>query len=60
MIHIVMKFSPIGAFGVWLYDREIRIRQLRYWGNCCLLIISLLSFIFAVLNLIGRYYGFDI
>lgn len=62
VIHIVMKFSPIGAFGGMAYTiGKFGFGSLVLLGNLLLsYYITSLLFIFVVLNLIGRYYGFSI
>lgn len=62
VIHIVMKFSPIGAFGGMAYTiGKFGFGSLLLLGNLLLAYyITSLLFIFVVLNLIGRYYGFNV
>ncbi len=62
VIHIVMKFSPIGAFGGMAYTiGKFGFGSLVLLGKLLLAYyITSFLFIFVVLNLIGRYYGFDI
>lgn len=62
VIHIVMKFSPIGAFGGMAYTiGKFGFGSLVLLGNLLLsYYITSLLFIFVVLNLIGRYYGFSV
>lgn len=62
VIHIVMKFSPIGAFGGMAYTiGKFGFGSLVLLGNLLLAYyITSLLFIFVVLNLIGRYYGFNV
>jgi aerobic C4-dicarboxylate transport protein len=62
VIHIVMRFSPIGAFGGMAYTiGKFGFASLVVLGKLLLsYYITSLVFIFIVLNLIGRYYGFSI
>lgn len=62
VIHIVMKFSPIGAFGGMAYTiGKFGFGSLVLLGNLLLAYyVTSLLFIFVVLNLIGRYYGFSV
>lgn len=62
VIHIVMKFSPIGAFGGMAYTiGKFGFGSLVLLGKLLLAYyITSFLFIFVVLNLIGRYYGFDV
>lgn len=62
VIHIVMKFSPIGAFGGMAYTiGKFGFGSLVLLGNLLLsYYVTSLLFIFVVLNLIGRYYGFNL
>ncbi|MBI2272450.1 MAG: C4-dicarboxylate transporter DctA [Chitinophagaceae bacterium] len=62
VIHIVMKFSPIGAFGGMAYTiGKFGFGSLVLLGNLLLsYYITSFLFIFVVLNLIGRYYGFSV
>lgn len=62
VIHIVMKFSPIGAFGGMAYTiGKFGFGSLVLLGKLLLAYyITSFLFIFVVLNLIGRYYGFNI
>lgn len=62
VIHIVMKFSPIGAFGGMAYTiGKFGFASLVVLGKLLLsYYITSLVFIFVVLNLIGRYYGFSV
>ena len=62
VIHIVMKFSPIGAFGGMAYTiGKFGFGSLVLLGKLLLsYYITSLLFIFIVLNLIGRYYGFSV
>ncbi len=62
VIHIVMKFSPIGAFGGMAYTiGKFGFGSLVVLGKLLLAYyITSLLFIFIVLNLIGRYYGFSV
>ncbi len=62
LIHIVMKFSPIGAFGGMAYTiGKFGFASLVVLGKLLLsYYITSLLFIFVVLNLIGRYYGFSV
>ncbi len=62
VIHIVMKFSPVGAFGGMAYTiGKFGFGSLVLLGNLLLsYYITSLLFIFVVLNLIGRYYGFNV
>lgn len=62
VIHIVMKFSPVGAFGGMAYTiGKFGFGSLVVLGKLmlCFYLTSIL-FIFVVLNLIGRYYGFSV
>lgn len=62
VIHIVMKFSPIGAFGGMAYTiGKFGFGSLALLGKLLVAYyITSLLFIFVVLNLIGKYYGFSI
>lgn len=62
VIHIVMKFSPVGAFGGMAYTiGKFGFGSLVLLGNLLLsYYITSFLFIFVVLNLIGRYYGFNV
>ncbi len=62
LIHIVMKFSPIGAFGGMAYTiGKFGFASLVVLGKLLIsYYITSLLFIFVVLNLIGRYYGFSV
>lgn len=62
VIHIVMKFSPIGAFGGMAFTiGKFGFGSLVILGKLLLsFYITSLLFIFVVLNLIGRYYGFSV
>jgi aerobic C4-dicarboxylate transport protein len=62
VIHIVMKFSPIGAFGGMAYTiGKFGFGSLVLLGKLLLsYYITSLFFIFVVLNLIARYYGFSL
>ncbi len=62
VIHIVMKFSPIGAFGGMAYTiGKFGFGSLVLLGNLLVAYyVTSLLFIFVVLNLIGRYYGFSV
>lgn len=62
VIHIVMKLSPIGAFGGMAYTiGKFGFISLVVLGKLLLAYyITSLLFIFVVLNLIGRYYGFSV
>lgn len=62
VIHIVMKFSPIGAFGGMAYTiGKFGFGSLVLLGKLLLAYyITSFLFIFVMLNLIGRYYGFDV
>jgi aerobic C4-dicarboxylate transport protein len=62
VIHIVMKFSSIGAFGGMAYTiGKFGFGSLVVLGKLLLsYYITSLLFIFVVLNLIGRYYGFSV
>ena len=62
VIHIVMKFSPIGAFGGMAYTiGKFGFASLAVLGKLLLAYyITSLLFIFVVLNLIARYYGFEL
>lgn len=62
VIHIVMKFSPIGAFGGMAYTiGKFGFASLAVLGKLLLAYYTTsLLFIFVVLNLIGRYYGFSV
>lgn len=62
VIHIVMKLSPVGAFGGMAYTiGKFGFGSLVVLGKLmlCFYLTSIL-FIFVVLNLIGRYYGFSV
>jgi aerobic C4-dicarboxylate transport protein len=62
VIHIVMKFSPVGAFGGMAYTiGKFGFGSLVVLGKLLLsYYITSLFFIFVVLNLIARYYGFSL
>ena len=62
VIHIVMKLSPIGAFGGMAYTiGKFGFGSLVLLGKLLLsYYITSLLFIFIVLNLITRYYGFSL
>jgi aerobic C4-dicarboxylate transport protein len=62
VIHIVMKFSPVGAFGGMAYTiGKFGFASLFVLGKLMLAFyITSILFIFVVLNLIGRYYGFSV
>ncbi len=62
VIHIVMKLSPIGAFGGMAYTiGKFGFASLVVLGKLLLAYyITSLVFIFIVLNLICRYYGFSL
>jgi aerobic C4-dicarboxylate transport protein len=62
VIHIVMKFSPIGAFGGMAYTiGKFGFGSLVVLGKLLLsYYITSLFFIFVVLNLIAKYYGFSV
>ncbi|MEN9685991.1 MAG: hypothetical protein RLZZ28_1777 [Bacteroidota bacterium] len=62
IIHIVMKLSPIGAFGGMAYTiGKFGFGSLVVLGKLLMAYyITSLLFIFIVLNLITRYYGFSL
>lgn len=62
VIHLVMKLSPIGAFGGMAYTiGKFGFASLVVLGKLLLsYYITSLLFIFVVLNLIARYYGFSL
>jgi aerobic C4-dicarboxylate transport protein len=62
VIHIVMKLSPIGAFGGMAYTiGKFGFTSLVVLGKLMLsFYITSFLFIFIVLNLIARYYGFSL
>jgi aerobic C4-dicarboxylate transport protein len=62
LIHIVMKLSPIGAFGGMAFTiGKFGFASLLVLGKLMMsFYITSLLFIFVVLNLIGRYYGFSV
>ncbi len=62
VIHLVMKLSPIGAFGGMAYTiGKFGFSSLLVLGKLMLsFYITSLLFIFIVLNLIARYYGFSL
>jgi len=62
ILHIVMKLSPIGAFGGMAYTMgKFGIGSLLVLGKFMLTFyITVLIFIFLVLNSIMRYYGFSL
>lgn len=62
VIHIVMKLSPIGAFGGMAYTiGKFGFSSLIVLGKLMLsFYVTSLLFIFIVLNLIARYYGFSL
>ncbi len=62
VIHIVMKLSPVGAFGGMAYTiGKFGFASLVLLGKLLLsYYITSLLFIFIVLNLITRYYGFSL
>jgi aerobic C4-dicarboxylate transport protein len=62
VIHIVMKLSPIGAFGGMAYTiGKFGFSSLVVLGKLMLsFYVTSFLFIFIVLNLIARYYGFSL
>jgi aerobic C4-dicarboxylate transport protein len=62
VIHLVMRLSPIGAFGGMAYTiGKFGFTSLVLLGKLLLsYYITSLLFIFIVLNLIARYYGFSL
>ena len=62
ILHIVMKLSPIGAFGGMAYTMgKFGIGSLLILGKFMLTFyITVLIFIFLILNCIMRYYGFSL
>ena len=62
VIHLVMKLSPVGAFGGMAYTiGKFGFGSLVVLGKLLLsYYITSLLFIFIVLNLIARYYGFSL
>jgi aerobic C4-dicarboxylate transport protein len=62
VIHLVMKLSPIGAFGGMAYTiGKFGFSSLLVLGKLMLsFYVTSLLFIFIVLNLIARYYGFSL
>ncbi len=62
VIHLVMKLSPLGAFGGMAYTiGKFGFASLVILGKLLLAYyITSLLFIFVVLNLIARYYGFSL
>lgn len=62
VIHIVMKLSPIGAFGGMAYTiGKFGFASLVVLGKLMIsFYVTSLLFIFIVLNLIARYYGFSL
>jgi aerobic C4-dicarboxylate transport protein len=62
ILHIVMKLSPIGAFGGMAYTMgKFGIGSLLILGKFMLTFyITVLIFIFLILNVIMRYYGFSL
>ncbi len=62
VIHLVMKLSPVGAFGGMAYTiGKFGFGSLVVLGKLLLsYYITSLLFIFVVLNLIARYYGFSL
>ncbi|MDE3252878.1 MAG: C4-dicarboxylate transporter DctA [Bacteroidota bacterium] len=62
VIHIVMKFSPVGAFGGMAYTiGKFGFGSLALLGKLLVAYyVTSLLFIFVVLNLIGKYYGFSV
>jgi aerobic C4-dicarboxylate transport protein len=62
ILHIVMKLSPIGAFGGMAYTMgKFGIGSLLILGKFMLTFyITVLIFIFLILNGIMRYYGFSL
>jgi aerobic C4-dicarboxylate transport protein len=62
ILHIVMKLSPIGAFGGMAYTMgKFGIGSLLILGKFMLTVyITVLIFIFLILNGIMRYYGFSL
>ena len=62
ILHIVMKLSPIGAFGGMAYTMgKFGIGSLLILGKFMLTFyITVLIFIFLILNAIMRYYGFSL
>ncbi|NCI45139.1 C4-dicarboxylate transporter DctA [Sediminibacterium soli] len=62
LIHFVMKLSPAGAFGGMAFTiGKFGFTSLLVLGKLMIAFyITSLLFIFVVLNLIGRYYGFSV
>ena len=62
VIHIVMKLSPVGAFGGMAYTiGKFGFASLMILGKLLLAYyVTSLLFIFVVLNAIARYYGFSL
>lgn len=62
ILHIIMKLSPIGAFGGMAYTMgKFGIGSLLILGKFMLTFyITILIFIFLILNAIMRYYGFSL
>jgi aerobic C4-dicarboxylate transport protein len=62
ILHIIMKLSPIGAFGGMAYTMgKFGIGSLLILGKFMLTFyITVLIFIFLILNAIMRYYGFSL
>ncbi|HVZ25715.1 MAG TPA: C4-dicarboxylate transporter DctA [Sediminibacterium sp.] len=62
VIHLVMKLSPLGAFGGMAYTiGKFGFASLLVLGKLLLsYYLTSLLFIFGVLNLIGWYYGFSV
>ena len=62
ILHIVMKLSPIGAFGGMAYTMgKFGLGSLLILGKFMLTFyITVLIFIFLILNAIMRYYGFSL
>ena len=62
ILHIIMKLSPIGAFGGMAYTMgKFGIGSLLILGKFMLTFyITVLIFIFFILNAIMRYYGFSL
>ncbi len=62
ILHIIMKLSPVGAFGGMAYTMgKFGIGSLLILGKFMLTFyITVLIFIFLILNAIMRYYGFSL
>ena len=62
MVHMIMKLAPFGAFGAMAYTvGNFGLRTLLPLGRLMLdVYVTMFLFIFVVLNLIARWYGFSL